>query len=286
MDPLTLNGVGMTRSLLFTLLISLVAHEAWGHQYWIEPTRFSLASGDRLTADFVVGHGFRGDPLGYVPARTRRFVLEGPGETLDLAGPRPRSPAVSHFVTGTGLAAVTFHSTPTRHNWKSFAAFTAFLDEHDNGATRDAHLARGLPISGFTEIFSRSAKTLLRVGDASGADEPGGLPLEFVLEADPYDLDPEAPLAARLLWEEEPWANARVDAARRRPDGQVDSWILHTDAAGRFALPTGRGAWMLGAVRMTEPTLEEVADTGALWHSVWGSLTFAREGEPGIGDAQ
>jgi uncharacterized GH25 family protein len=117
------------------------------------------------------------------------------------------------------------------------------------------------------EIYSRCAKSLLRVGDgSSGYDRALGLELELVPERDPYSLKPGEALPVRLLYRGEPLDGALV-IALASPDSKVSA----RTAGGRASLVLDRpGRWLVKAVHMV-PAPE---GSGAEWESLWASLTF------------
>jgi hypothetical protein len=119
-----------------------------------------------------------------------------------------------------------------------------------------------LPETGFTELFTRYAKTMVQVGDAP-ADMPDGLSFRFDLQ--PLTPPDQSGATFRLIWQGEPLAGHPVsvlvpgDAKRiviSGPDGhvQIDD--------------PGSDTYLVNSVFM------EPLDTGteAVWHSHWASF--------------
>lgn len=253
------------------------------HVFWIEPHDFRLAPGGDLDADLRIGDDFPGERFGYWPSLFLRFEqLDAEGEHA-IRGRKGARPAVRSEAAGPGLTRLIYHSRPTELVWDDFERFQEYLAKEGLETVLDQHRMRGLPDSGFKELFSRNAKSLVGVAEGSGSDKPVGLPLEFVLNDNPYTGAPSNPLGARLLWQGEPLAGALVRILRRTPEGEAHAIEMRTDAEGKIALPPGPGVFVLNSVHMTEPDAALAEETGAAWHSIWGSLSFAR-GAPALGD--
>jgi hypothetical protein len=163
-----------------------------------------------------------------------------------------------------------------RLTYSDWDKFVAFVTEKDAAWVLDAHVARGLPDTGFVEVYSRYAKALVAVGDGAGRDRPQGLETEFVARANPYTAPLEV-LPVDLYYRGWPRANAQVEVFARAPDGTVEISALRTDGAGRVDVPVRPGyRYMLDAVVLREPDAPAgAAVRGAVWESLWANLTFA-----------
>ena len=71
----------MTRFAL-ALFIASITVQASAHDFWIEPSTFHPAAGDRVTAALRVGQKLAGDPLPNIPPLIDRFVVRGGSDRI------------------------------------------------------------------------------------------------------------------------------------------------------------------------------------------------------------
>lgn len=260
----------------------LMASPGSAHEFWIEPSPPVLAPGDELTAELRFGSNLTGEPYPYLPVRFERFDIVEGGVARPVHAAIGDLPALRTSVTAPGLLRIVYRSRPSTLLQSDFATFAAYARLQGLDGVVERHHARGLPETGFVEAFTRCAKALVAVGNGAGTDDPVGLPLEIVVEADPYRIAASQPVSARLLWHGEPLPDSQVSIFHRTPDGAVDVRRPRTDAAGRVAIAAAPGFFMLSAVRMTEPDPDVVVETGAAWHSYWASTSFTRGAAPAL----
>lgn len=248
----------------FLILLGLLAAPAAAHDFWIEPSSFRPAPGERVAVRLRVGEDLQGDPVPRDPARIERFAEIGPAGEAAVAGVAGIDPAGWATPAAPGLHWLVYDS---RHASLELPAakFDRYLGEE--GLERIRELRKGAGEGPVKEIYSRCAKSLLRVGaGSSGYDRPLGLELELVPEKDPYSLAPGEALPVRLLYRGEPLDGALV-IALASPGARVSA----RTAGGRAALVLDRpGLWLVKAVHMV-PAPE---GSGADWESLWASLTF------------
>ncbi len=134
------------------------------------------------------------------------------------------------------------------------------------------------------EIYSRSPKSILQVGDSasSGWAAALGLDLELTPGENPYALTwSEAdksfsPLPIVLSFHDKPLVNALVSAinldAPPRDESDVSNSLRgRTDENGRVQLRLPRaGRWLVASVHMRALEVRDQAD----FESFWASLTF------------
>lgn len=207
-----------------------------------------------------------GDPVPLNPERIERFAAVGPppGEIeAEVAGIAWSDPAGWTSPAGPGLHWIVYDSNHARVE-QAGAKFDNYLGEEGLERIRELRKAGEGPVK---EIYSRCAKSLLRVGEgSSGYDRALGLELELVPEKDPYSLKPGEALPVRLLYRGEPLDGALV-VAMASPGSRVAA----RTSGGRASLVLDRpGLWLVKAVHMV-PAPE---GSGAEWESLWASLTF------------
>jgi hypothetical protein len=250
-------------SLLVTAL--LVPGPLWAHDFWIEPSTFRPAPGERVTLQLRVGQRVVGDALPRDPGRLVRFVALDAGGERPVPGVAGTEPAGILEAGGGGAVLVGYEGRG------AVAALTpeamAHYVEEEGLATQ---LPEGWRPRAATDAFSRSAKALVAVGgSAAGFDRRLGLPLELVPEVDPTALGGGGELPVVLLERGRPVAGVTVTALSW--DDPVHPVRAVTDRDGRALLRLSRGgAWLVKAVRFT------AAPVGAAenYRSVWASLTF------------
>ncbi len=255
------------------LLGLVLALPAAAHDFWIAPSTFRPAPGQKVAVHLRVGDAFPGDPVPRMSQRIERFALVGPGGSTDVSGVDGTDPAGFVTVAAPGRAWVVYDSN---HASITLAGdkFEQHLAEQGLEKVSELRRKRGQTAAPAREIYSRSVKALLAVGPVPGKNGAGsgydrrlGLPLELVPEADPYGPLGQG-LPVRLLYLGKPLAGARFEA---RQPGRAETIVGRTDAAGRFVLRLpAAGFWLVKAVHMVAAP----EDGGADWESFWASLTF------------
>lgn len=264
------NGLGLS------LFLLLAAGPLAAHDFWIQPSTFHPAPGQRVAVHLRVGDDFPGDPVPRMPERIERFVLIDPaGVAADLAGVPGTDPAGFALVPKPGRTLLVYDSDNASVTLEA-EKFEKYLA--DQGLERILELRRkkGQSQEPGREVYSRCSKALLKVGDgpAAGFDRLAGLPLELVPESDPYALNGGGELPVRLLYQGKPLSGALVEA---RQPGRTGKIAGRTDAQGRITLrlPAG-GFWLVRSLHM----IKAPAGTNADWESFWASLTFEVPARP------
>jgi len=243
------------------------------HDFWIEPSTYSARAGEAVRIHLKVGESFKGEPVARNDSSIDEFIAVGPSGPRQVTGRNGMDPAGFVRLDDPGLWLIGYRSKPSPLEL-SAAAFEQYLREEGleriiaERRTRNETMSRG------RERFSRSVKSLIRVGSSSpaGYDRVLGMTLELVPEADPHAMS-GGRLPVRLLHEGRPLQGALVIAIRRTSasDGEGDVVLRsRTDAAGRIDVPLTSGVWLLKAVHMERANDAAVAD----WESVWTALTF------------
>ncbi len=261
-------------SLKIVALALLVSAGVQAHDFWIDPSSFRPAPGQRVLVRLRVGQKFKGDPMPRDPKLLRRFSLfsgngASGGET-PVPGVAGAEPAGFATVTSPGLNLITYVSGRSSVELDA-AKFEAYLADEGLETIKAQRARKGQTAAPAKEVFSRYAKSYLAVGGAGGPgyDRVLGLTLELVPEKDPTALTTGAELPVRLLYLGKPLPGVLVAAfTRDQPDARVTA---RTDAAGRVRLRLDHpGVWLVKAVHM----IPAPADAGADWESFWASLTF------------
>jgi len=157
------------------------------------------------------------------------------------------------------------------------AKFESYLKEKGLEKIIAGRAASGRSAEPGREMFSRCAKSIIRVGggdESKGFDRVLGYTLELVADNDPTALKSGEPFRAHLLHESKPCVNALVMV--KSLDDAKTVLNVRTDNEGKLsiALPKA-GKWMLTAVEMvTTPSAVEVNGIKPEFESLWASLSF------------
>lgn len=261
---------------LLGLAADLAPAGAYAHEFWVEPSVFTIERGDRVGVRLCVGDGFEGWSLARNPQRIEQFVAAGPVGEQPIVGLDGSDPAGVVRLTAPGGYVIAYRSNRAFTELPA-AAFDEYLRDKGLEKVAAQREERGTSRQKVREAYSRHAKALIRVGDADGnvVDHPMNLRLEIVAEPDLMGMRQDALRFFRLLHDGKPLAGALVTAAR--PGTADDDLKVRTDAEGRagFKLPAP-GMWRVAAVHM----IEAPANVGADWESLWASLTFELPSRP------
>lgn len=261
---------------LLTLLFAIAAAPAAAHEFWIEPESYIVDAENIMTADLVNGQDFSGGRQPYLSQRFVKFQAFSQGRLSNVPGRNGDSPAVSMDPIADGLHIFSYQSTPATLDYESWEKFQKFVDHKKFGDVRPQHDARGLPESGFTEVYTRFSKTLIGVGAASGADGFTGLETEIVALTNPYTDDLSGGMIFQLYYDREPRANAAFEVFEKAADDTVTVTFYETDAAGQVTVPVKAGhSYMADAVILREPASQLADETGAVWETLWANITWA-----------
>lgn len=269
-----------TLSKPFAFVMCTLALPVQAHEFWIEPTDYTVAREESVTATFRNGEEFAGSALSYIPGRSVRFDMVMGGATVevparlgdnpafDLTNPEPGLLTILQETTDSTL---TYTEKAGRSGWERFVGFAEHKDLGDMAA---AHAARGLPQDRPVERYRRFAKALVAVGEGAGKDARRDLRTEFVALTNPYTDDVSGGVAVQLFFEDAPKAEAQIEMFDKAPDGTVVVTLHRTDAEGRATLPVTAGhSYLLDSVTLLP--LEPEAEGDPAWQTLWAALTFA-----------
>ncbi|MEL7027218.1 MAG: DUF4198 domain-containing protein [Pseudomonadota bacterium] len=262
------------RALILAASLGLfsITTSAHSHEFWIDPERFFVNPGAPVRADLRTGENFRGGPSPFLPNRFRRFEIAGDAGFIPVESTIGDRPAMNQPLAD-GLAVIVHETQDFTLTYQEFAKFEKFAAHKDAEWVIDAHKARGLPETGFGEVYSRYAKSLVSVGSGTGSDRAVGLKTEIVALANPYTDDLSQGMPVRVLYLEAPRAEAQVEVFEEAPSGAVRVFLLKTDARGEVRVPVRPGhTYMLDSVVLRKPSNPA---GGEVWESLWANLTFA-----------
>ncbi|NOT31683.1 MAG: DUF4198 domain-containing protein [Planctomycetes bacterium] len=249
------------------------------HDHWIAPTSFRPAVGERIELSLRVGHPQQFEQQPRDPRRFTRFECWAPGApsaqpVLGLDGKTPaglfkaKQPGAHLFVYQSNHAFVEIEAA-------KYAGFLAEEGLDDVLAERERRGESALP---GRDSYLRFDKALVRVADgpADGFERDGfernvGLPLELVLETNPYAWKPEQPLRLCLELAGQPLQGRQIKLVRLTAPHLV--LLARTDEHGRAEfLPASAGPFAAFAVHQRRAQPEQSLEGD--WEGLWASFAF------------
>jgi len=256
------------------LLSIIMAQAVSAHEFWLEPLDFEVESGSKIAAHIKVGQMLDGNTYAYYPTNFERFDVTVGETTSPVKGRFAQSPAFEQVADQSGLHILAYQSKPSRLRYDKRETFESFLKNEGIEWVLEAHKKRGLPELDFTEFYQRYAKSLIKVGDGAGNDRALGLPIEWVVETNPYTTENLEAVTAQLLYQDKPFSGSHV-VVFNKLDGEVTRQTFTTDDEGRVVVPVAKGGlFLVNAVHMIEPTKEQTGGREAEWMSLWASTTY------------
>lgn len=257
------------------MLLSMVTGQvAFGHDFWIEPSSFrpEIASSVRLM--LRVGEDFSGRPVPRRQDRIERFVLSGPAGERTIAGIESRDPAGFARIDAPGAYVAAYQSRRSPITLPG-SRFEKYLAAEGLDAVLEARRRRGDSDAEGREVFSRCAKTVLRVAGSEPVDsDPAliGCPFELILEAGSEAPAAGRTVAVRAFYRGQPVEGAKIVALARSASGRHIAVQSDATGAAEFRIDKA-GPWLVKAVHMVEAP----SDIDADWESFWASVTFEAE---------
>ncbi|WP_035920084.1 DUF4198 domain-containing protein [Leisingera aquimarina] len=242
------------------------------HEFWIEPEKYQVNSGDPVVARLRNGQEFKGAEQPYLDHRIARFEVIQSGSAAPYVGRMGDMPAFSDDETDDGLAVIIHQTQPQTLTYDTWEGFQAFIDHKGFAGIPGQHTARGLPDAGFAEQYTRYAKALASIGSGAGSDRATGLETEFVALANPYTDDLATGLPVQVLYQGKPRPEAQVEIFAKAPDGSVTISTQLTDVRGETIISLAPGhSYLLDAVVLRPAPKGK----NYVWESHWAALTFA-----------
>ena len=256
---------------IFAMAPPVVAHE-----FWLDAMDYTLETGQELLVDIRVGQDFKGNKYSFNPNQFYDFSITDSSIKYPVEGRIGDRPAVSMVPPKDGLLVLNHFSTSQLLTYEDDGKFESFVRNKGLDWVLEEHANRGLPAYKFGEGYTRFAKSLIAVGDGGGSDAHTGMPFELVALKNPYTDDISIGLPVRLFWGANAISGIQIDIFQHPPN-QTDVVKTHvvTDETGFAVIPVVSGdIYLINAVHMIIPSDEDIARTGAVWHSLWASMTF------------
>ncbi len=266
---------------LFLAAFALATSVALAHDFWLEPMRFTVLANEPIDLSIKVGTGDNVETLPWMPVHVSRCFATNGDARIDIDSEADRLPAATFKLPTPGTWTIAYDSFDSRVELEP-EKFEAYLRDEGLEKIIDDRKQRGESAKKSRELYSRCAKTLIRVLPVNGAPATATnaaaetvampivqLPLELVAESDPYAAKAGAKLGFRLVLRGQFLEGALVQAKRLDHSKKI---AARTDKEGRveFDLGDDRAAWMLTAVYMERAPKRSNAE----WKSLWATLAF------------
>lgn len=261
---------------ILALIFGLLSGPVLAHEFWIEPEAYQVPADGRLEGNLVNGQEFAGTKLSYLPQRFANFAVFAGDQAERVQGRPGNLPALDRDPLTEGLHIVAYQANNATVDYENWEKFQTFVDHKDFGDVLSQHQARGLPEENFTEVYARYSKTLIGVGDSTGADRRVGLETEIVALTNPYTDDLSDGFQVQVYYRNDVRADTQVEVFKKAADGMVEISLYRTDTNGIATFPVEAGyAYMVDAVVLKEPNAELMESTNSVWQTLWANLTFA-----------
>lgn len=266
------HRVGMVQGV--ALWVAIASPLANAHDFWMELSRYHVEPGAAVDVSLRVGHGAEVTRYPRKPSHIDWFAVEREGARAPVQGAVGAEPAGRAQFAQPGLYAVGYRSTPTFIELDA-KKFESYLEHEGLKPIIEERRRLGQSAEPGRELYSRCAKSFVRVGDApvQAADytQPMGMPLEFTPMSDPSAIQHGERFGVQLTFNGQPLPGARVDAMHwASQTAEPVTLIGETDANGEVSFEfTNTGTWVIASTYMFEASADDDAD----WESLWATLT-------------
>jgi uncharacterized GH25 family protein len=257
------------------------AVSAQAHDFWIQPERYRIAPDTPTALTLQVGHGGDRQRSKIGLRRITRFAaVAADGRSIDLRDRlHPGDASDANFELPAGGYLLVLETDARAQSHLPAIRFNDYLRAEGLTPALQDRQRNGRMQADGSENYSRRSKAIVRVGAADAMTQaqwrallsrPLGLPLEIVLDQDPYAQPRPSRLPLRVIYQGRTLAGALVKLTRLEDDAQPFA-TRYTDADGRadFAMP-GAGRWLLNVIWTTPLPASSETD----YETVFSSLSF------------
>lgn len=243
------------------------------HEMWIEPVQYEVALDSTILAHEKVGQNFKGNEYAYLTDSYIELLISVNNKTRDVKSRIGDLPAIHEKANEEGLTVLSARTSTSTVVYETWEKFEDFIKSKGLDWVFKEHNKRNLSKSDVSEAYSRYPKSLVKVGHGKGKDIFLGMPIEWLAENNPY-MHTDEPVKLRLLWHGKPFTKTHVTVFNR-VGGKLITSELMTDSEGKIEVSRANGGeFLINAVQMIKPS-KNIADlTGAVWESLWASMTY------------
>ena len=271
------------RKIAFVLAALGTAQSVAAHDFWVQPKFFAAEVNAAVPVTIEVGHGQARQRWAAALDRITTFAAVGPNGTTDyrtsLRASGADNDAELRFPAA-GTYVVVLETTRAESNLPAIR-FNDYITAEGIAPAQAARARAKATDTPGRELYSRRAKALVRVGNATRPQpqvtKPVGMTLEIVPERDPYALGADMVLPVTVVYEGHTLAGAFVKLNNLDFDARpVETHLTDAHGHATFKIPF-RGLWQMNVVWTKPITGNPKAD----FDTVFSSLTFGypRPGE-------
>jgi uncharacterized GH25 family protein len=259
------------RVLLAVVVASCMGSPAAAHDTWLQPRRTAVLPGTIAQLDLTSSDKFAVFDNAIKPDRIEAARARLNGKTFDIrpGAPEKKSLELRVALPDPGVATLWLSLAPQSIEMNR-KQVQHYLDEIDAPPLLTQAWFAGKGAKPWREIYSKHAKTFVRVGRPKGDrswSEPVGMALEIVPERDPTTLRAGDEFPVSVFKNGTPLIDFSLGIMR---EGRTNRAFKKTDAAGRAVFKLARaGKWLL---RGTE--LRSSNKPGIDWESDFTTLLF------------
>ena len=252
------------------------------HEFWIEPKSYMINSGEPLIANLRIGQNFSGDDLVFNKNEFSRFSIVTKSGNQKIIGRLGDRPALNILPKYSGVSIIIHQSKPTYLTYDKFEKFKVFSEKKGFANIPIDHINRGLPRKGFTESYTRFAKSIVVVGVNKGSDQRVGLELELVVDGSLHKNNNrnEKTITITLFYRNKLYPNATVEIFSKNKNGFAKNYNKKTGINGKFQIEnTPNTIFLINSV-VLRPLNPKTINNNAVWESLWASTTFQTAIQP------
>ena len=251
---------------LFAFMILLQSHE-----FWLEPMKFKIKTGEAIALDFKVGENFTGQAWDVGKGIDKMQLFENKA-IQDLKANVPTTKGAKLKITlskeGTKVFAMKSNAAFIELDAEKF---NSYLKEDGLEDIYDWRVKNKQENLGAKEFYSRYSKLIVQVGDK--LDETWksdvGHRLEIIPSQNPGSLKSGDFMGCKVVYEGKAVPHIQVKVW-----GHVGNKIflqnIYSETDGSIKFPiSANGTWMVSTVKM-----EKSKNPKADWESTWASLVF------------
>jgi len=260
---------------LLATIATLLVTPAFAHEYYLEPSSYTVKIGEEFGVAHKNGMRFNGNAYPWISQWNVRSEAWQNGSGVKVRGKDGDAPALKLKSNQTGLISIIHESGLSSLKFNSWDKFKSYLADEGLSHLLVQHKAAGYPEIFIKEVYTRYAKTLVNVGGGDGLESPAGLKIELIALANPATLKRGEPLPVKVVFNSKPLANVTIKVFAGHKTDPAHKII--TDEKGHALIPdSGPGDYLLNAVHMTKPVSKEPMAKDAHWESFWASMTLQR----------
>jgi uncharacterized GH25 family protein len=242
------------------------------HEFWLQPLKFVLKTGESLVVNFKVGEDFLGEPWTFTKDRIVKLELHQKNTVKDLKKDVVEG-AKNNLQTALpneGTYLLVLQSSEAFSDLEA-EKFNAYLKEDElDDAYAHREKTNTLDKNG-TEFYARYAKLLVQAGEKTDNTfrKEIGLPVEIMPEQNPYNLKLGDAVQFKILFQGKPLFGAKVRVWNFY-NNRTTVQNIYSQQDGMISTHISNpGSWMVSFVKMV-PSKNPKAD----WQSYWASLVF------------